>query len=202
MVAFLFWQRVARRDHAARALQLARGARTGVISGRATRRARTGGQEAVLFAPGAGDRARARTGALGEEFAPTPPLPMLYNGVGLQTPRGSGTSGYVQRNAAAVKDEQVRDKAGGGLYRSRQLRQAPPRARATSAALLEHERKRLAALRVAELRDRLEDEGVSEEEIEQQVAKLRADAGAARERSPERPAYEPRYLERARRPEN
>ncbi|KAL7663663.1 Pre-mRNA-splicing factor CWC21 [[Candida] zeylanoides] len=126
---------------------------------------------------------------------------MSYNGVGLQTPRGSGTSGYVQRNAAAVKDEQVRDKAGGGLYRSRQLRQASPRPSATSAALLEHERKRSAVLRVAELRDRLEDEGVAEEEIEQRVAELRADAGAARDRSPKRPAYEPRYSERAGRPD-
>ena len=27
----------------------------------------------------------------------------MYNGIGLMTPRGSGTSGYVQRNFSVVK---------------------------------------------------------------------------------------------------
>lgn len=27
----------------------------------------------------------------------------MYNGIGLQTPRGSGTSGYIQRNLSVVK---------------------------------------------------------------------------------------------------
>jgi len=27
----------------------------------------------------------------------------MYNGIGLATPRGSGTSGYVQRNLAYIK---------------------------------------------------------------------------------------------------
>lgn len=27
----------------------------------------------------------------------------MYNGIGLQTPRGSGTSGYIQRNLSIVK---------------------------------------------------------------------------------------------------
>jgi hypothetical protein len=27
----------------------------------------------------------------------------MYNGIGLQTPRGSGTSGYVQKNLSYVK---------------------------------------------------------------------------------------------------
>lgn len=32
---------------------------------------------------------------------------MSYNGVGLFTPRGSGTNGYVQRNFAAVRQKRV-----------------------------------------------------------------------------------------------
>jgi len=27
----------------------------------------------------------------------------MYNGIGLPTPRGSGTSGYIQRNLAYIK---------------------------------------------------------------------------------------------------
>jgi len=27
----------------------------------------------------------------------------MYNGIGLQTPRGSGTNGYVQRNISAIR---------------------------------------------------------------------------------------------------
>jgi hypothetical protein len=27
----------------------------------------------------------------------------MYNGIGLQTPRGSGTSGYVQKNLSYIK---------------------------------------------------------------------------------------------------
>lgn len=34
----------------------------------------------------------------------------MYNGIGLQTPRGSGTSGYIQRNLSAKpKPKQNRD---------------------------------------------------------------------------------------------
>jgi len=36
----------------------------------------------------------------------------MYNGIGLQTPRGSGTSGYVQRNMAYIKPQQVRTTTG------------------------------------------------------------------------------------------
>ena len=28
---------------------------------------------------------------------------VMYNGIGLQTPRGSGTNGYVQKNLAFIK---------------------------------------------------------------------------------------------------
>jgi hypothetical protein len=34
----------------------------------------------------------------------------MYNGVGLATVRGSGTSGYVQRNLAHVRAQQVEGK--------------------------------------------------------------------------------------------
>lgn len=33
----------------------------------------------------------------------------MYNGIGLQTPRGSGTSGYVQRNLSFVKNQKTHE---------------------------------------------------------------------------------------------
>lgn len=33
----------------------------------------------------------------------------MYNGIGLMTPRGSGTSGYVQKNLSKMKKMRNRD---------------------------------------------------------------------------------------------
>ena len=33
----------------------------------------------------------------------------MYNGIGLTTPRGSGTSGYVQKNLSFVKPQKSRE---------------------------------------------------------------------------------------------
>lgn len=35
----------------------------------------------------------------------------MYNGIGLQTPRGSGTSGHVQKNRGYVPPQRVRNEA-------------------------------------------------------------------------------------------
>lgn len=34
----------------------------------------------------------------------------MYNGIGLQTPRGSGTSGYVQKNLSFVKPNPLKQR--------------------------------------------------------------------------------------------
>lgn len=75
--------------------------------------------------------------------------------VGLSTPRGSGTSGYVQKNMSLLRQHN-RDR--GGAYptdpddfRKHQQRQPDPE-------ILEHDRKRRIENKVFELRDRLEDE--------------------------------------------
>ena len=33
----------------------------------------------------------------------------MYNGIGLATPRGSGTSGYIQRNLTYVKNKKTHE---------------------------------------------------------------------------------------------
>lgn len=80
----------------------------------------------------------------------------MSSNVGLSTPRGSGTSGYVQRNSAFMKP---RSAGYGAPY--------PPvsnatdrgfKQRAPDKQILEHDRRRMVEVKVMEERDRLEEE--------------------------------------------
>jgi hypothetical protein len=77
----------------------------------------------------------------------------MSDNVGLSTPRGSGTSGYVQRNLAHMKP---RDRA--APYH-RDLDHLKHRQRQPDKGILEHDRKREIEVKVFELRDQLEEEG-------------------------------------------
>lgn len=119
----------------------------------------------------------------------------MSSNVGLSTPRGSGTSGYVQRNLAHLKPrEQFKPYPTDGDLKHRQ--------RQPDKEILEHDRKREVEVEVFELRDRLEDEEyvaplprlivyradanccyrVDEEEIEKQTEALRKKLLAEMER--------------------
>ncbi|KAK3313875.1 cwf21 domain-containing protein [Apodospora peruviana] len=93
----------------------------------------------------------------------------MSDNVGLSTPRGSGTSGYVQRNLAHMRP---RDLAA-PYARDRDLASMRHQPRKPDQGLLEHDRKREVEVRVFELRDKLEDEGVDEDEIDAQCDELR-----------------------------
>ncbi|GCB80961.1 hypothetical protein scyTo_0021304 [Scyliorhinus torazame] len=83
----------------------------------------------------------------------------MYNGIGLPTPRGSGTNGYVQRNLSSVrhkkdrvdyKSEEELKKLESGLMKK------------PNQDILDHERKRKVELKCIELEDMMEEQGVSE----------------------------------------
>lgn len=98
--------------------------------------------------------------------------------VGLTTPRGSGTSGYVQRNLSHLKPRDnfapyPKD------YDSLKHRQRKP-----DKEILDHDRLREVEVKVFDLRDRLEDEGVDEEQIETQTSALRAKLTSASSSTP------------------
>jgi hypothetical protein len=76
----------------------------------------------------------------------------MSSNVGLTTPRGSGTSGYVQRNTAHLKP---RDNAAPYPRAVEDLKHR----RQPDQGIIEHERKREVEVKVFELRDRLEEEG-------------------------------------------
>lgn len=117
---------------------------------------------------------------------------MLYNGIGLQTPRGSGTSGYVQRNSASLEDGKYQDNARGRIYKSRQLQtqqdeisKAKQQPIEQDVEIKEHNRKRDVELQCMELRDLLEDQDVEEELIAKKVEDLRSRISfSKREKSP------------------
>lgn len=81
----------------------------------------------------------------------------MYNGIGLTTPRGSGTNGYVQRNLSSVRAKRPReDRVADEKDRERlesQLNRQP------NADILEHQRKRQLEVKCAELQDMMEDQG-------------------------------------------
>ena len=76
----------------------------------------------------------------------------MSDNVGLSTPRGSGTSGYVQKNLAHMKP---RDRAAPYPKNTDYL---PHKQRQPDQGILEHDRKREIEVKVFELRDKLEDD--------------------------------------------
>lgn len=93
----------------------------------------------------------------------------MSSNVGLSTPRGSGTSGYVQRNLSLLKP---RDAGVGSPY-SLDSSARPPKTRKPDQEILNHDRMREIEIKVFELREKLEDDEVAEEEIEEQCDTLR-----------------------------
>ncbi|CAO1634931.1 unnamed protein product [Parajaminaea phylloscopi] len=89
----------------------------------------------------------------------------MYNGIGLPTARGSGTSGHIQKNLSHYKPRDATT--------SRHAAELPTAGTKQDAGILDHERKRKVEVRCMQLRDELEDQGVGEEEIEAQVDVLR-----------------------------
>lgn len=89
----------------------------------------------------------------------------MYNGVGLSTPRGSGTSGHVQRNFATVhKKNKLKH---GEESKTESIIRQPNK------EILEHTRKREIELKCLELSDTLEEQGYTEEETEIKVKAYR-----------------------------
>ena len=106
----------------------------------------------------------------------------MYNGIGLQTARGSGTNGYAQSNKFFVKPRSTSGGGPGGPHRP--LRSDAAGAdgggmRKPNKEILEHDRKRQVELKLLVLRDALEEHGYTEDEIEERVAEARKAAAVA-----------------------
>ena len=87
---------------------------------------------------------------------------MSYNGIGLASVRGSGTSGYVQKNLSYVKAQQIVRRTEHAHLAERFEKDEEQRrslnssvGAAPDAAIVQHELKRRVELKVAELREKL-----------------------------------------------
>ncbi len=94
----------------------------------------------------------------------------MYNGIGLETVRGTGTNGYVTRNLSFVRTtkEKVEYKPDEDIKKLEAYIN-----KKGNAELLKHERKRKVELKCAEMEDMMAEEGYTEEEIERKVSKFR-----------------------------
>lgn len=94
----------------------------------------------------------------------------MYNGIGLPTPRGSGTNGYVQKNLAFIGNMKVQQqyKTDNDVKRADALLFKEP-----NKEILEHERKRKIELKCFELEQEMEEQGYIQSEIEQKVNAVR-----------------------------
>jgi serine/arginine repetitive matrix protein 2 len=88
----------------------------------------------------------------------------MYNGIGLSTVRGSGTSGYVMKNQAAIK----KHKPMIGNYKEilQQFKDNPlmPKKK-PNLEIIEHEKKRKIEVKLYEMAEKLKDEGKTQEEV-------------------------------------
>lgn len=86
----------------------------------------------------------------------------MYNGIGLPTPRGSGTNGYVSRNLAHVKKtKQLKTII---AAKSDKIVEKTP-----NFELIIHQKKREIESKCLKLRRRLEDDGWRSEKIEEEI---------------------------------
>ncbi|EOA25442.1 hypothetical protein CARUB_v10018778mg [Capsella rubella] len=105
----------------------------------------------------------------------------MYNGIGLQTPRGSGTNGYAQTNKFFVRPRSTGVKLVGKGFEDDQgtagLSKKPNK------AILEHDRKRQIHLKLAILENKLADQCCSNAEIAHKLdeAMVKLEAVAASE---------------------
>lgn len=95
----------------------------------------------------------------------------MYNGIGLQTARGSGTNGHVQRNLSFVrqgKKDNVKYKTEADLSKAEAINNRQP-----NEEILEHERKRKIEVKILEFEDILEEQDYTPEEIAAKVQAFR-----------------------------
>lgn len=92
----------------------------------------------------------------------------MYNGIGLQTPRGSGTNGYIQANKFFVKP-----KSGKVEIRGYEGDQGTAGVKKANKEILEHDRKRQIQLKLVILEEKLTDQGYSEFEISERLEEAR-----------------------------
>ncbi|PKA50759.1 hypothetical protein AXF42_Ash017638 [Apostasia shenzhenica] len=94
----------------------------------------------------------------------------MYNGIGLPTPRGSGTNGYIQSNKFFVKPKSARvDTSAAANPSPASGPEGAGGVRKANKDILEHDRKRQIQLRLLVLQETLADQGYTEAEMSEKI---------------------------------
>ncbi len=93
----------------------------------------------------------------------------MYNGVGVATARGTGTSGYVQRNLSAIKPESAGNRE--WKVQRKALARSLPEER--DPWLANHKAKRQIEVELLKLRHELETQGLQPSDIEGKISQER-----------------------------
>merc|ERR1712048_1034784 len=96
----------------------------------------------------------------------------MYNGIGIQTPKGSGTNGHVQRNLAHVRNQRLDIKEfnkGFGAFKAEPIKEF----KKANPELLLHEQKRKVEIDLIKLEDELRTAGMGDKEIEENLSRER-----------------------------
>ncbi|CAI9118487.1 OLC1v1020065C1 [Oldenlandia corymbosa var. corymbosa] len=102
----------------------------------------------------------------------------MYNGIGLQTSRGSGTTGHIQTNKFSVKPKPNRAAAAADPSPSIIDHVT---AREPNKEILEHDRQRQIELKLLILEEKLVDHGYSESQVAEMLrdARIKLEAAAS-----------------------
>ncbi|XP_017984806.1 PREDICTED: serine/arginine repetitive matrix protein 2 [Theobroma cacao] len=108
----------------------------------------------------------------------------MYNGIGLTTPRGSGTNGYIQSNKFFVKPKTNRVTDATRPFEAGQGT-AGLTTKKPNKDILEHDRKRQIELKLVILEDKLTEQGYTESEIADKLIEARKALEAQQEKDEE-----------------
>jgi len=97
----------------------------------------------------------------------------MYNGIGLQTPRGSGTNGYVQKNASYIRPAHVRITKGVNRRELSSQEFDAPKQKKANLEILEHQKRRNIEAKIFELEESMKEKGYAQEEIDLKVQRFR-----------------------------
>ncbi|XP_071935282.1 uncharacterized protein [Coffea arabica] len=103
----------------------------------------------------------------------------MYNGIGLQTPRGSGTNGYIQTNKFFVKSKSNKVVTDSSIKGFDAGQGTGGVTRKANKEILEHDRKRQIQLKLLVLEDKLVDQGYTDAEIAEKLQEARQNLEAA-----------------------
>ena len=97
----------------------------------------------------------------------------MYNGIGLTTPRGSGTSGHVVKNASFLRPEFFRNKIDENTGKHNNSSSQALHSAAGNKEILDHNKKRELESKLYELQESMIEQGYSDAEIEEKLAEAR-----------------------------